>query len=785
MFSIALADFNGDGLLDMVIAGAGVTILLGDGAGGFAITPGSPYGGQVAFSVVVGDFNFDGHLDIATANQFDNDVTVLLGNGLGSFTRVPGSPFTVGEGPTGITAADFNGDGNVDLATANVSDNTVSVLLGDGSGAFTPAPGSPFLVGDGAAGIVAADFNGDGAADLVTVNSRSNNVTLLLGDGTGGFAQAGGSPFAVGTYPVAIAVRDFNGDGLPDLVTANADSSNVTVLLNSLPTIVTNLPSVTFFAGAGQKPPKPIPQSLISAPGSTYTVTTNAPWLLANPTSNATGGQSSVSLSANPTSLTAGTYTGTVRYTAPNFYDAATAVTLHVASPSGTLKAGASQLVKLSPQSIAIGDINGDGKPDAAVADRGGDTVSIFTGSAAGLQLAGEFQLKTGSQPYSVVIGDFKRDGHADIATANAGNNTVSVWLGDGTGNFTQPPSSPIVLESAPYSIAVGDFNGDGLFDLVTANADTNTVTLLLGNGTGGFDIAPGDPFAVGLQPFSVAVGDFNGDGKLDIVTANAGSNTVTVLLGDGAGQFTQAPNSPIAVGSEPRTVVVGDFNGDGIPDIATANYGSDTVTVLLGNRTGEFSAQTPVTTGSEPTALTIGDFNGDGYPDLATSNFGDNTISILIGNGTGTFKSKPKPAFPAGTQPYGIAAADFNGDGLTDVAIADSGGAKVSLLLGAELQTSSTLTTTVPASIPVGTPVPLTLDVTAAGPAFNYPIGVATFYDGATKLDKVGIKASPFAVSVSGLAAGTHVFTAEFKGGPGVAPTMSNGVTIVVTSGQ
>ena len=158
---------------------------------------------------------------------------------------------------------------------------------------------------------------------------------------------------------------------------------------------------------------------------------------------------------------------------------------------------------------------------------------------------------------------------------------------------FTPATGSPYTVGAGPNSLAVGDFNGDGTPDLAIANTGTNNVTVLLGNGAGGFTAAPGSPIPVGADPFSVAVGDFNRDGNPDLAIANANDYNVTVLLGNGAGGFTAAPGSPFPVGTVPDSVAVGDFNGDGAPDLAIANVGDDTVTVLLGDGTAH-SPQPP-----------------------------------------------------------------------------------------------------------------------------------------------------------------------------------------------
>jgi hypothetical protein len=370
----------------------------------------------------------------------------------------------VGINPRSVVVADLNGDGRPDLAVANALSASVSVLLGNGTGGFTPASGSP-VTGIGTAGftgpqaLAVGDFNADGKPDFVTANDLANNASVLLGNGSGGFTPASGSPITVGTRPQSVAVGDFNADGRPDFATANGGSSSVSVLLGHA--------DGTFTA----------------APGSPITV---------------------------------GTF----------------------------------------PDSVAVGDFNWDGKPD--------------------------------------------------LATANGGSSGVSVLLGNADGTFTAAPGSPTAVGTTPKSVAVGDFNADGNPDFATANESTDNVSVLLGNGDGTFTAAPGSPVTVGTFPFSVAVGDFNGDGKPDLAAANYYSdNNVSLLLGNGDGMFTAPPGSPIAVGRGPDSVAVGDFDGNGKPDFVTANDGENatpsTVSVLLNLSQPSVSPSSLVAFGSTP----------------------------------------------------------------------------------------------------------------------------------------------------------------------------------------
>ena len=290
--------------------------------------------------------------------------------------------------------------------------------------------------------------------------------------------------------------------------------------------------------------------------------------------------------------------------------------------------------VGATPRSIAVGDFNGDGAPDLAVANVNHSTVSVLLGNGAGgFTPAAGSPVNVGVNPAFVAVGYFNGDGAADLAVANASDNTVSVLLGNGSGGFTPAPGSPVGGVVEPFSIAVSDFNGDGVPDLAVANNGDSSVSVLLGNGSGGFTPAVGSPFAVGYVPRSVVVGDFNGDGVADLAVANYGDDNLSVLLGNGSGGFTPAVGSPFPVGHWPRSVAVGDFNADGVADLAVANLGDSNVSVLLGNGVGGFTptSGSPFGIGSGPCSVVVTDFNGDGAPDLAVANRDGNTVSMLL----------------------------------------------------------------------------------------------------------------------------------------------------------
>ena len=275
-------------------------------------------------------------------------------------------------------------------------------------------------------------------------------------------------------------------------------------------------------------------------------------------------------------------------------------------------------------------------------------SVGIVGPGILGIQLPVPFPTGNGAQ--FIASGDFNGDGFPDLAVSNGADSTVSVLLGNGDGTFTAPQAFPAGIGSFTAGITVGDFNGDGLLDIAVVDALNNNVDVLLGNGDGTFQ-PPQMYLAVpnGCCPLVIAVGDFNGDGAADlVVTSTFNFGTVVVLLNNGNGAF--AAQQPSSTGIGPEALVVGDFNHDGFLDVAVANLMSNSVSVLLGNGDGSFQPQQQYNVGMVPDGITAGDFDGNGSLDLAVSNSGDKTVSVLLGNGNGTFQTQQ--TYPVGGGP-------------------------------------------------------------------------------------------------------------------------------------
>lgn len=752
-----VGDFNGDGIADLAATSnqmPGVTVMLGNGDGTFSAP--MRYGLSVTYAeaVLIGDFNGDGKPDLAIAS-FAGSMNLLIGTGTGSFlAAVPYGTNLIGIAMVGLAAGDLNGDGFTDIVAACPGGGSLQVYLGKGDGTFN-AP-VMYSAGYGPEDVAITDINGDGKPDLVASDSSASKTYVLLGNGDGTF-QPASSYLTGGAY--GLTVGDFNGDGRVDLAL-----DNIGIIYGALST-TTTLTASPASANLGKQITL---TATVSAPVSNGQITFYD-GLSVLGVSPMVSGQAvfKTSLLATGGHSFKAVFSGATPYTGST--SNASAITI-ASIGGGGFSSGTSYPAGANPQAAAFGDFNGDGKPDLALANGSGNSVSILLGSGNGA-FSQPVNYAAGSAPRAVAVGDFNGDGKQDVAVVNSAGNNVSVLLGNGDGTFQ--PQATYGVGTAPSAIVVWDVNLDGKEDLIIANTGSNSVSVLYGNGDGTFQA----PVNTSTQspPVFLTMSDIDGDGKADLVIA--GGTGVTVIFSFTQAMYPQVVNTD--AGASVRWVAIGDFNLDGRPDlaIATANGIS-----LLINKGGQgmvvppFSLLPPLLTGADCYSVAVGDFNGDGIPDLAAANRGGNTVSLLLGYGDGQFQSPVN--FAVGQNPVALALADLNGDGRADLAVVNSGSNNLTVLLGAPPSPSSITLTAAPATSLLGQPVTLTANVSPAAAS-----GKIAFYNGTTVLGVGTLVSGQATLTTRLLPVGHGSLTARYTGDAIYLKATSNPVAQTVNS--
>lgn len=570
------------------------------------------------------DYDGDGFPDIAVIVQtadLAGGVAILGGNGDGTF-RPAVTRGGLPETSSSMAQSDFNGDGAIDLAVTAANSGSIQILLGEGDGSFRDGQKletvGPFAVSAG-------DVDGDGEVDLV---AGSDVVTVFLGKGDGRFGA--GASFPAGGSIRYIALGDLDEDGNVDIVAAHQQHNSVSVL-----------------GGSGN--------GAFGAPRS-----------YAGPLDV----DSLVLVDFNQDGhLDVAAATGQAGELAPS--QDSTQLGVLLGRGDLTLAAAPAFLEDRETRGLAIGDLNGDGLQDVAVAENGPQIVAFLQNPGGGLDRVAS---DSGGSMESVALADFNGDGRLDAA-GYARNRGLVRLLGNGDGSFQAAVSTPLPGGVRGASAAASDFTGDGAQDLVLVAQDGSPGLLLAtGDGNGGFSVGP--VLSAGVRPNSLAVGDVDGDGRPDVVVGDPGFGTdpeqdgVFLLRNNGAGEF--APAARIRVGLLGNRPTLADVNGDFALDLLVSAQGENFTSfwaVLLNNGTGSFTETERIATGFGPGQIAAADFSRDGRIDVSLLHCcGDVRSGLFLGNGDGTFQNET--FHDVGADPLAQIASDLDGDGAPDLAL-------------------------------------------------------------------------------------------------------------------
>ena len=645
-WNLATGDLNADGRPDVVTVNCNsldVSVLLGDGNGG--VLPKTDYpvatGAQdCPKGIAIGDLNRDGKADLAVAIEVGHSLKIMPGSGDGSFgeaTEIPGIPDTAR--PSFVTAADTNRDGILDLFVADPTSAAILEFRGQGNGTFA-APVS-HSVGVDPVGIAVGDINRDGIPDMITANQgvdgpgNFGNLSVLLGTADGNFSA--GATIEPSLKVRSVVLADVDADGILDVVTGNGVSDAVSVLPGigdgSFGTRVT---MATGFNANGVAVADlnrdGLPEIATANQGFIGQVTPHDVSILKNlsvkPSAGTVQRSATSATGANPSSV------------ASSDIDRDGILDLIVANRDsndlsvlkGTRDAavfGAQTRVALpagitAPTFVTVGDYNRDGKQDIAVAGTGGMALMLGSGDGS-FATRRTFADKSVS---AVALADVDGNGMPDIVMANPAEDTVTVYRRRASGNLF--PAATYAVGDEPVALKVADLNRDGRLDIAVANRSGNTVSVLNQLRTRRFQLGAQSP-AVGTSPQALEIADFNGDGRLDIAVANHDSSNVSILLRARRAGFRAAV--AYDAGAKVTALTSVDLNLDGVLDLAmTSDEGAARrLRILFGRRTGTFGPAVGVAAGGTLPALASGDFNGNGVPDLAIASGPTNLVSTFL----------------------------------------------------------------------------------------------------------------------------------------------------------
>ncbi|MBI3820437.1 MAG: VCBS repeat-containing protein [Planctomycetes bacterium] len=638
--------------------------------------------GKTLVQASIADFNNDTKNDIVVVSRDEQFVAILRGLGQGSFSNP--TTFKVGRLPIAFAIFDADADGKLDIATANDGNPlpdgpSVSICLGDGLGGF---PNITTISIAGAAafptGIAAGDLDGDGLVDLIISNGKSTSATWLRGLGNAQFDVP--QSIDMGGRQSAILLNDYNSDGRLDIACVLSLVNKISVRLGVhggfFPPVLYQNTAQTALRGFAQG-------NINNAGGvDLYTADPDGNgWLFANDGQGVFTPQTIAAHGPNVSQVAIGDCDGDGKPDLLASHGGAPTPQPHISyckySGDGSADAPIQFHTSAPPISLVTGNLDGLNAADVVTCDPDTLSISIFLASSkitipSGPPIfAGTQYLTGGSGPRSVVMADFTGDGNPDIMAANEFTNTIGFMKGRGLDGLDDAIQLPV--NSKPRLLAQADLNGDGIPDIVFSHLGPGAeVYYGLGNG----NIVAGQSLFSGSQLGSIAIGEVNNDGRLDIVGVEQWQ--MDIWLNDGNGNFTPAPSQFIS-GVDPRGLALGDFDTDGANDAGIVFFASDAGAILFGDDAGGFGKVPPLTfsAGPAPTAILFGHFNQDASVDVAYTSSGSGDITVRYGDGAGGFWNDPVVVHNQG-MPSDLKAIDLRAAGVDDLIANDPLGGKL-----------------------------------------------------------------------------------------------------------
>ena len=687
---VAVQDFNNDHLLDIAVANYGshsIGIFLADGYGNVSNQITFSLGAAQPVSLDIGHFNDDNEFDIVVVTNATFDLTILYGRGDGSFEM--GRSYSMGYDsmPCSIVVADLNRDNRSDIIVVNYGTSELVLFLSDENSTFIS---NSYSTGTNThpSSVVVDYLDNDGYLDIAVANSVSHTIGIFLGDGSGQLKTMKTYLVNWNAYLQSLVAGHFDGDDNCDLAVIDSRQSYVIIFRGNKDGVFT---AATYQSTGEQSEPYSMVAADLNRDNQSDLIIVNNgvnDVLLFNSyTFRATTDQSvySTGLNAGPLYSTVADMNsdGHLDILVTNIYSEN--IVVFTGLGNGTFKYELTISLPAQSDSHATGDFNKDGRLDIVVLISTYDIIEIYFRLANGsFEDDYAYILKWNSQPKSVVIADFDNDDNLDIAIGNYGTNDVAILLGLDNGSFLDPTYYNLTENDySPLYIATADLNNDGFTDLVVANENSPTITILFNDQQGAF-LRPESIDLVDYYAVWIAIGDVNNDGQPDIILTSTSNNVVLIFQGIGDGTFSEGYTYIINESASLYGVVLGNFNKDDILDIAVIDGLESSVTVAL-NMNNKNSVEQNIINlqyGYSPYSMAAGDFNNDNLTDIVVVDIENSLLIVLLMKYGASFANERTYDQGSGRHSYSITMGDFDNDNQSDIAVANAGRHNVEILM-------------------------------------------------------------------------------------------------------